>query len=99
MKILSIVFFLLAGGSGLLAISQIMKIPDPSIGEWFGTFVVPFLFGWWGKIAMDRASAASSGSKAPTPETHVRCPDCREFVFKDARVCKHCNAKLVPMDK
>ena len=33
---------------------------------------------------------------APTPLTHVKCPDCRELVLKDARVCKHCGCKLVP---
>jgi hypothetical protein len=32
----------------------------------------------------------------PTPETHVRCPDCRELVLKDARRCKHCGITLVP---
>ena len=32
----------------------------------------------------------------PTPETHVLCPDCREFVQKDARVCKSCGCKLIP---
>ncbi len=36
-------------------------------------------------------------SGAPiTPETHVRCPDCRELVRADARKCKHCNTALVP---
>jgi len=34
---------------------------------------------------------------APSPDTHVRCPDCREFVYKDARKCKHCGITLVPM--
>jgi hypothetical protein len=33
---------------------------------------------------------------APTPETHVRCPDCRELVLSDARKCKHCGTALVP---
>jgi hypothetical protein len=33
---------------------------------------------------------------APTPETHVKCPDCRELVLKDARKCKHCGTALVP---
>ena len=33
---------------------------------------------------------------APTPETHLRCPDCKELVLKEARVCKHCGCKLVP---
>lgn len=29
-------------------------------------------------------------------DTHVKCPDCRELVLRDARVCKHCGCKLVP---
>ena len=33
---------------------------------------------------------------APHPETHVKCPDCREFVLKDARKCKHCGCALIP---
>jgi hypothetical protein len=32
----------------------------------------------------------------PNPSTHVKCPDCREFVLKEARVCKHCGCKLIP---
>lgn len=31
-----------------------------------------------------------------TPDTHVKCPDCREFVLKDARKCKHCGSGLIP---
>lgn len=26
--------------------------------------------------------------------THVRCPECRELVLKDARRCKHCGVSL-----
>ena len=33
---------------------------------------------------------------APTPATHVKCPDCRELVLKDASVCKHCGCTLAP---
>lgn len=33
---------------------------------------------------------------APSPSTHVRCPDCRELVYKDASKCKHCGTTLVP---
>ena len=29
-------------------------------------------------------------------DTHVRCPDCKEFVYKEANVCKHCGRKLIP---
>ena len=32
----------------------------------------------------------------PSPETHVKCPDCRELVLKDARQCKHCGCTLIP---
>lgn len=32
----------------------------------------------------------------PRPATHVICPDCGEYVRKEARVCKHCGCKLVP---
>tara|TARA_R110000851_G_scaffold333531_1_gene514857 strand:+ start:38719 stop:39015 length:297 start_codon:yes stop_codon:yes gene_type:complete len=32
-----------------------------------------------------------------TPNTHVICPDCAEYVKKEARVCKHCGTKLKPM--
>lgn len=32
----------------------------------------------------------------PTPETHVKCPDCAELVRREARVCKHCGCRLIP---
>jgi cytochrome c oxidase assembly factor CtaG len=35
---------------------------------------------------------------APNPFTHVRCPDCKELVRKEATVCKHCGCKLVPQE-
>ena len=31
---------------------------------------------------------------SPTPETHVLCPDCAEFIRTEARVCKHCGCKI-----
>jgi len=37
----------------------------------------------------------ASGEKI-TPETHVRCPDCKELVRADARKCKHCGTALIP---
>ena len=36
---------------------------------------------------------------APRPDTHVRCPDRKEFVLNEANVCKHCGAKLIPQSK
>lgn len=32
----------------------------------------------------------------PTPDTHVKCPDCAEIIKREARVCKHCGCKLIP---
>jgi hypothetical protein len=32
----------------------------------------------------------------PTPETHVRCPDCKRLVVKSSRACEYCGCKLVP---
>jgi len=34
--------------------------------------------------------------EGPSPETHIRCPDCAEYILKEAKVCKHCGCKLVP---
>jgi hypothetical protein len=35
-------------------------------------------------------------ANAPNPNTHVKCPDCKELVLKEASVCKHCGCKLKP---
>src|SRR4030067_2739144 len=34
--------------------------------------------------------------KTPTPETHVRCPDCQKLVPKETHLCKYCGCKLIP---
>lgn len=49
-----------------------------------------------GAVRVEAVGAAGAVAGAPTPETHVRCPECRELVLKEARVCKHCSCKLVP---
>lgn len=40
--------------------------------------------------------ASANYADALSPDTHVRCPDCREIIFKDARKCKHCGTALLP---
>jgi hypothetical protein len=47
-------------------------------------------------LVLALGSATKADSNAPTALTHVKCPDCREFVLRDARKCKHCGASLVP---
>lgn len=32
----------------------------------------------------------------PTPDTHIKCPDCAELIRREAKVCKHCGCKLIP---
>lgn len=41
--------------------------------------------------------AVEADPNRPTPDTHVSCPDCAELVRNEARVCKHCGCKLVPI--
>jgi hypothetical protein len=43
-----------------------------------------------------QAAQAIAVAEAPAADTHVRCPECRELVRKDARKCKHCSTVLVP---
>lgn len=73
----------------------------------FGFWLIPWFF-----IAQNNGSQSKCmrcgrevglfGSKrggakiGPTPETHVKCPDCAELVRREAKVCKHCGCKLIP---
>lgn len=41
---------------------------------------------------------ANPATGIPSQETRVKCPDCRELILQDARVCKHCGAKLTPTE-
>lgn len=49
-----------------------------------------------GMPAITPETGAGGNSSQPTPDTHVKCPDCRELVLKDARKCKHCGCALIP---
>lgn len=62
---------------------------------WFllAVLISPLLAALFCAIASDLKNPKQIG---PTPDTHVKCPDCREFVLKDASKCKHCGCALVP---
>lgn len=65
-------------------------------------FLVNLLLGWsiigwlWALIWASTGNVERVDPNAPTPQTHVKCPDCAELVRAEARVCKHCGCKLVP---
>ena len=44
----------------------------------------------------DAAMATDEIGGRISESTHVRCPDCRELVRRDARKCKHCGTGLIP---
>jgi hypothetical protein len=40
-----------------------------------------------------------SGATAYTADTHRNCPECREVIRVDARLCKHCGSKVDPITR
>ncbi len=67
-----------------------------SAGGWLvlSLLVSPLLAGTFLAIADDKTAEAEE--KRYRHLTHVRCPDCRELIRKDARKCKHCGTALAP---
>ena len=66
-----------------------------------GWFLLGVLLGPFGILFALIASSVQPtpiDPEAPTSETHVRCPECRELVRRDARRCKHCGITLVPIE-
>lgn len=66
--------------------------------NWFGWMVLsllvsPLIAGVFLAIVSDNTEAAQAQRNMHL--THVRCPDCRELVRRDARKCKHCGSQLV----
>lgn len=62
----------------------------------FGWFILGFLFSLISLVVVAVLPSKKKDPDAPDPDTHVKCPDCREFVRMDARKCKHCGCTLVP---
>lgn len=62
----------------------------------FGWFLLGICFSLLALILVAILPSLKRDPFAPSPNTHVRCPDCREMVYKDARKCKHCGIPLVP---
>lgn len=68
----------------------------------FGWLILGVLFGLFALIVVAVISSnkpqpvVMAGGEVATPDTHVRCPECRELVRKDAKRCKHCQITLIP---
>ncbi len=63
-------------------------------GNWFvlSMLISPLL----GLILVAMLPSLKTAPGVPTPETHVKCPECAELVLKEARKCKHCGSALIP---
>jgi len=64
----------------------------------FGVFVLSLilspLIGLIVALVLERIEQPDPN--APTPDTHIKCPDCAELIKREAKVCRHCGCKLVP---
>lgn len=62
----------------------------------FGWFILGLLFSLIALLIVLVLPSITEDADTPRPDTHIKCPDCAEFVKREARVCKHCGCKLVP---
>jgi hypothetical protein len=67
-----------------------------------GIGLLNLLLGWsiigW-LVALIWAASGRPGTSepiGPTPDTHIKCPDCAELIRREAKICKHCGCKLIP---
>ncbi len=68
----------------------------------FGGIIIPLVIVIYvgGELICFMFSIRRSRDKrnGPHPDTHFRCPDCKELILKEANICKHCGCTLVPPD-
>ena len=86
------IWFLLSVGVGIYAGNK----GRSGLGFFFLAMIISPLLGmFFAFLVKDLSKKANE----PTPETHVRCPECKELVRNDARKCKHCGCALVPQSQ
>lgn len=53
-------------------------------------------------LVLPKVGSAAFGRDAAgmpiSPDTHIKCPDCRGYVPKEARKCQHCQTALIPQE-
>ncbi len=62
----------------------------------FGWLILGAIFPLFAFIMVAVMPSLKGKKDEPTPDTHVKCPDCRELIRSDARKCRHCGCSLVP---
>jgi len=87
-KYLNIRYFMFSAMLAGIAIFLTAKSAIHEI-EAFVLFLISAVF-----FATDKILSALGGEV--DPNTHVKCPDCRELVQNDAKKCKHCGCNLTP---
>ncbi|MBC3811355.1 TM2 domain-containing protein [Undibacterium aquatile] len=45
---------------------------------------------------LDHVGKVDLSPAGVTPDTHVKCPDCRALIPKEAKVCQYCRCSLIP---
>jgi hypothetical protein len=75
-----------------------VAIAESKFRSQLGWLALGVVFGPLALISVGLMEPLDRLDDAPRPATHVKCPDCRELVLKEARVCKHCGCRLAPME-
>ena len=83
------------GGHMGHVIFVVLHLVAVSFGLWLLVLTIP-LHLIYAVLAGKQPASTAAGVDQVTPETHVRCPHCRELVRVDASKCKHCGSALVP---
>jgi hypothetical protein len=61
----------------------------------FGWFLLGLFFSLFALVAVLIMPTKKINPLAISLKTHIHCPDCKEFVLKEATICKHCGCKFV----
>lgn len=78
------------------AVGRLARNRGRSAGGWlvFSLVFSPLVGAAYVAVLDDESMAGKA--RRVSPQTHLRCPDCRELVRRDASKCRHCGAALVP---
>lgn len=86
------IWLLLSVGVGFLAKSRYR-----SLGAWIAISVVASpLLAFIVLMVIDKGEPTDPVTGVRLSVNHVRCPDCRELIRRDASKCKHCGSLVAP---